>query len=91
MGAGRGLAPAAPSVVVAPRSSTCARTSASPAARKPRSFATGLAAAAHGGFGFVATMADTRPPVDRPEVVQRVLAAAAATALGGPHPAVGAR
>ena len=43
-------------------------------------FATGLDAAAHGGFGFVASMADTRPVVDRPEVVQRVLAAGAATA-----------
>ncbi len=50
-----------------------------PGGEEAETFASGLDAAAHGGFGFVASMADTRPPVDRPEVVQRVLAAGAAT------------
>ena len=40
-----------------------------PGGEEAESFASGLEAAAHGGFGFVASMADTRPPVDRPEVV----------------------
>ena len=51
-----------------------------PGGEEAETFASGLEAAAHGGFGFVASMADTRPVVDRPEVVQRVLAAGAATA-----------
>ena len=38
---------------------------------------------------FVATMADTRPPVDRPEVVQRVLRGGCRDRVRGAHPAVG--
>jgi dihydroorotase len=71
---------AMPSVVVAPAFVDMRAHIREPGGEEAGSFATELAAAAHGGFGFVATMADTRPPVDRPEVVQRVLAAGAATA-----------
>jgi dihydroorotase len=41
--------------------------------------ATGLAAAAHGGFTTVCAMPDTTPPMDEPAVVARVRAAAAAS------------
>jgi dihydroorotase len=75
--AGRGAA--TPSVVVAPAFVDVRAHVREPGSEEAGSFATELAAAAHGGYGFVATMADTRPPVDRPEVVQRVLAAGAAT------------
>jgi dihydroorotase len=74
---GRGTGP---SVVVAPAFADVRAHIREPGGEEAGSFATELAAAAHGGFGFVATMADTRPPIDRPEVVQRVLAAGAATA-----------
>lgn len=50
-----------------------------PGGEEAEGFATGLAAAARGGFGAVLAMPDTRPPLDRPEVVQRAGAAAAAT------------
>src|SRR5690242_1609570 len=43
-------------------------------------FGTALAAAAHGGFTWIATLPDLRTTVDRTEVVQRVRAAAAAAA-----------
>lgn len=69
----------APSVVVAPAFVDLRAHIREPGGEEAESFATGLIAAAHGGYGFVATMSDTRPPVDRPEVVQRVLAAGAAT------------
>ncbi|MFN8520560.1 MAG: amidohydrolase family protein [Chloroflexota bacterium] len=69
-----------PSVVVAPAFVDLRAHVREPGGEEAGTFATELDAAAHGGFGFVATMADTRPPVDRPEVVQRVLAAGAATA-----------
>ena len=69
-----------PSVVVAPAFIDLHAHVREPGGEEAETFATGLAAAAHGGFAFVSTMADTRPPVDRPEVVQRVLAAGAATA-----------
>lgn len=49
-----------------------------PGGEEAETFATGLAAAAHGGFTTVCVTPDTRPAVDRPEVVQRVGAAAAA-------------
>ncbi len=67
-----------PSVVVAPAFVDLRAHIREPGGEEAGSFATELVAAAHGGFGFVATMADTRPPIDRPEVVQRVLAAGAA-------------
>ena len=70
---------APPSVVVAPSFVDLRAHIREPGGEEAETFATGLDAAAHGGFGFVASMADTRPPVDRPEVVQRVLAAGAAT------------
>jgi dihydroorotase len=41
--------------------------------------ASGLAAAAHGGFTTVCAMADTEPAVDEPGVVARIRAAAAAS------------
>ena len=41
--------------------------------------ATGLAAAAHGGFTTVALMPNTTPPIDEPSVVARIRAAAAAS------------
>jgi len=68
-----------PSVVVAPSFIDIRAHIREPGAEEGESFASGLEAAAHGGFGFVASMADTRPVVDRPEVVQRVLAAGAAS------------
>ncbi len=75
-----GYADGGPSVVVAPAFVDVRAHIREPGGEDAGSFVTELAAAAHGGFGFVATMADTRPPVDRPEVVQRVHAAGAATA-----------
>ncbi len=44
--------------------------------------ATGLAAAAHGGFTTVCLMPNTTPPIDEPSVVARIRAAA--TASGSP-------
>jgi dihydroorotase len=44
---------------------------------------TGLASAAAGGFTAVAAMPNTRPPMDTPELVARLIRDAAA--LGGPH------
>jgi dihydroorotase len=67
------------SVVVAPSFVDLRAHIREPGGEEAESFASGLDAAAHGGFGFVASMADTRPVVDRSEVVQRVLAAGAAT------------
>ena len=75
-----GGAAGAPSVVVAPSFIDLRAHIREPGGEEAETFASGLEAAAHGGFGFVASMADTRPVVDRPEVVQRVLAAGAATA-----------
>ncbi len=68
-----------PPVVVAPSFVDLRAHIREPGGEEAETFASGLDAAAHGGFGFVASMADTRPPVDRPEVVQRILAAGAAT------------
>jgi len=73
---------APPSVVVAPSFIDLRAHIREPGDEEAESFASGLDAAAHGGFGFVASMADTRPVVDRPEVVQRVLAAGAAAGAG---------
>jgi dihydroorotase len=77
---GSGRAGPAPSVIVAPAFVDLRAHIREPGGEEAGSYATELVAAARGGYGFVATMADTRPPVDRPEVVQRVLAAGAATA-----------
>jgi dihydroorotase len=71
-----------PSIVVAPAFIDLHAHLREPGEEDAETFATGLAAAAHGGFGYVCTMADTRPSLDRPEVVQRVLAAAAAAGAG---------
>jgi dihydroorotase len=78
-GSGGRVAGATPSVVVAPALVEVRAHIHDPGGEESGTYGTELAAAAHGGFGFVAAMADTRPPVDRPEVVQRVLAAGAAT------------
>lgn len=69
----------APSVVVAPAFVDLRAHVREPGGEEAGTLATELVAAAHGGFAFVATMADTRPPLDRPEIVQRVLAAGAAS------------
>ena len=45
--------------------------------------ATGLAAAAHGGFTTVCLMPNTTPAIDEPSVVARVRAAAAALRVAG--------
>ena len=50
-----------------------------PGAEDAETIATGLAAAAHGGFATVCTMADTSPAADEPGVVARVRAAAVAS------------
>lgn len=68
-----------PSVIVAPGFVDLHAHLREPGGEDAETFATGLAAAAHGGFTFVCTLADTRPTIDRPEVVQRVGASAAAT------------
>jgi dihydroorotase len=49
-----------------------------PGGEEAETYATGLSAAAHGGYTFVCAMADTRPVLDRPEIVQRAAASAAA-------------
>jgi dihydroorotase len=67
-----------PAIVVAPSLVDLHAHLREPGGEQAETFATGLAAAAHGGYTFVCAMADTRPPIDRPEVVQRVGAAAAA-------------
>ena len=67
-----------PVVVVAPGFVDLHAHLREPGGEDAETFATGLSAAAHGGFTFVCTMADTRPTLDRPEVVQRVVSAAAA-------------
>ena len=69
---------APPAIVVAPGFVDLHAHLREPGGEDAETFATGLAAAAHGGFTFVGSLADTRPTVDRPEVVQRVGAAAAA-------------
>jgi dihydroorotase len=74
-GAGR------PDVVVAPGFIDLAAHLREPGGEDAETFATGLAAAGHGGFVAVCAVADTRPPVDRTEVVQRVVAAAASTGV----------
>ncbi len=74
-----GTGSGAPSVVVAPAFIDIRAHIREPGGEEAETFASGLDAAAHGGYGFVASMADTRPAVDRPEVVQRVLAAGAAS------------
>jgi len=54
-----------------------------PGDNQKETIATGLAAAAAGGFTAVAVMPNTRPPIDSPEELSRLLQGAAA--LGGPH------
>jgi dihydroorotase len=70
---------AEPTVVVAPGLIDLHVHVREPTGEDAETFATGLAAASHGGFTFVCTMADTRPVLDRPEAIQRLGAAAAAT------------
>ena len=50
-----------------------------PGGEDAETIASGLAAAAHGGFTSVCLMPNTSPPIDRPEGVARVLSAAAAS------------
>jgi dihydroorotase len=71
--------PADAGVVVAPGFIDLHAHLREPGGEDAETFLTGLAAAAHGGFTTVCSTPDTRPAVDRPEVVQRVGAAAAAT------------
>jgi len=70
----------APAIVVAPGFLDLHAHLREPGGEEAETYATGLAAAAHGGFTSICTTPDTRPPVDRPEVAQRVGAAAAAAA-----------
>lgn len=69
----------APSIVVAPGFVDLHAHVREPQGPEAEDFATALAAAAHGGFTWVASLADMRTVVDRAEVVQRVRAAGAAT------------
>lgn len=71
--------PADAGIVVAPAFLDLHAHLREPGGEEAEGFASGLAAAAHGGFGTVTAMPDTRPPLDRPEVVQRAGAAAAAS------------
>ena len=68
----------APSIVVAPGFLDLHAHLREPGGEEAETYATGLAAAAHGGFTTICTTPDTWPAVDRPEVAQRVGAAAAA-------------
>jgi dihydroorotase len=69
---------AEPPIVVAPGLIDLHTHIREPGGEEAETFATGLAAAAHGGYTFVCAMADTRPVLDRPEAIQRLGAAAAA-------------
>jgi dihydroorotase len=73
-----GSGAAEPSIVVAPGLIDLHTHIREPGGEDAETFATGLAAAAHGGYTFVCTMADARPVLDRPEAIQRLGAAAAA-------------
>ncbi|MFO1538847.1 MAG: hypothetical protein ACKOTZ_00120 [Chloroflexota bacterium] len=78
----RGADPADAAVVVAPAFLDLHAHLREPGGEDAEGWATGLAAAAHGGFGALLAMPDTRPALDRPEVVQR--AGAGAAAAGSP-------
>lgn len=69
---------AVPGIVVAPGFLDLHAHLREPGGEEAETYASGLAAAAHGGFTTICTTPDTRPAVDRPEVLQRVGAAAAA-------------
>lgn len=75
---GAAAAPSDSGVIVAPGFIDLHAHLREPGGEEAETYATGLAAAAHGGFTTVCATPDTRPAVDRPEVVQRVGAAAAA-------------
>jgi len=63
-----------------------------PGAEHKETVATGLAAAARGGYGAVVSMPNTNPPCDRPDMVQALrelrLAAQAVNSFGRPLPAL---
>jgi dihydroorotase len=67
-----------PSIVVAPGFVDLHAHVREPQSGEAEDFSSALAAAAHGGFTWVASLADMRTVVDRAEVVQRVRAAGAA-------------
>jgi len=69
----------APSVVVAPGLIDLHAHLREPGGEDAETIASGLAAAAHGGFTSVCLMPNTSPPIDRPEGVARILSAAAAS------------
>lgn len=69
----------APSIVLTPGFIDLHAHVREPQAAEAEDFASALRAAAHGGFTWIATLADLRTPIDRAEVVQRVRAAAAAS------------
>jgi dihydroorotase len=68
-----------PSVVVTPGLVDLHVHLREPGGEDAETIASGLAAAAHGGFTTVCLMPNTSPPIDRPEGVARVLSAAAAS------------
>jgi dihydroorotase len=68
-----------PSIVVAPGFVDLHAHVREPQGTDSEDFSTALAAAAHGGFTWLASLADMRTIVDRAEVVQRVRAAGAAS------------
>lgn len=68
-----------PSVVVAPGFMDLHVHVREPQSAEAEDFASAMRAGAHGGFTWLATLADLRAPIDRAEVVQRVRAAAAAS------------
>jgi dihydroorotase len=69
----------APSVVVAPGLADLHAHLREPGGEDAETIASGLAAAAHGGFTSVWLMPNTTPPIDRPEGVAGVLSAVAAS------------
>jgi dihydroorotase len=75
-----GTAPRGPSIVVAPGFADLHAHVHELTGTETETFGTALDAAAHGGFTFLGTLADTRPAIDRAEAVQRVRSAAAASA-----------
>ncbi len=71
-----------PSVVVAPGLFDLHAHLREPGGEDAETIASGLAAAAHGGFTSVCVMPNTSPPIDRPEGVARILSAS--TTSGSP-------
>src|SRR3954447_7444520 len=76
---GDGRGPEEPGIVVAPGFVDLHAHVREPGGEAAETVASGLAAAAHGGFTTVCAMPNTEPPADDPGVIGRVMTAAAAS------------